>query len=245
MNDDANYQFYTDLARWWPLISPPSDFIEEAAYFATLFCEAKARDVLELGSGGGSNAVHLKAEFDLVLVDLSSAMIEESRKLNPKLVHVVGDMRTVRLDRRFDAVFLHDAIDYMYEIDDLRAALATARAHLEVGGTAVIAPDHVFETFEDDSDFGGADGELGRGVRFAEWTYDPDPTDTWIETDYVFIVRQSAGVIETVAETHRTGLFAVDTWLAELDLAGFDAEVRIEDTTEDREPRRVFVGRAR
>ena len=81
------------------------------------------REVLELGSGGGNNAVHLKAGFDLTLVDLSAEMVAVSQPLNPECDHVVGDMRTVRLGRTFDAVFVHDAVAYMLTEDDLRAAM--------------------------------------------------------------------------------------------------------------------------
>ncbi|MEA2702730.1 MAG: hypothetical protein QOD63_675, partial [Actinomycetota bacterium] len=68
--------------------------------------------MLELGSGGGHNAVHLVADFAMTLVDLSDQMLDVSRRLNPGCEHVVGDMRTVRLGRSFDAVFVHDAVDY-------------------------------------------------------------------------------------------------------------------------------------
>ena len=69
--------------------------------------------VLELGSGGGNNASHLKRHFTLTLVDRSPEMLELSRGLNPELEHVEGDMRTMRLDRTFDAVFVHDALAYI------------------------------------------------------------------------------------------------------------------------------------
>ncbi|MHC4615594.1 MAG: class I SAM-dependent methyltransferase, partial [Planctomycetota bacterium] len=57
--------------------------------------------VLELGSGGGNNASHLKKWFDMTLVDLSPHMLEVSRALNPECSHQQGDMRTVRLGTLF------------------------------------------------------------------------------------------------------------------------------------------------
>jgi hypothetical protein len=67
------HRFYGELAEWWPLISPPEEYAEEAAYAATVLASASVpvREVLELGSGGGHNAVHLKAYFTMTLVDLS------------------------------------------------------------------------------------------------------------------------------------------------------------------------------
>jgi hypothetical protein len=109
------HRFYSDLAEWWPLISPPEEYVEEAAFAASLLrmADPPTRTVLELGSGGGNNAFYLKHEFEMTLVDLSDDMLAVSRELNPECEHLQGDMRTVRLGRTFDAVFLHDAIDYM------------------------------------------------------------------------------------------------------------------------------------
>ncbi len=65
------------------------DCTEEAAFAAGVLASASipVHDVHELGSGGGSNAVHLKAHFALTLVDLSEGMLEVSRRLNPECQH--------------------------------------------------------------------------------------------------------------------------------------------------------------
>lgn len=44
-------------------------------------------------------------------------------------------------------------------------------------------------------------------------------------------------------DTHRTGVFGRDVWLGLLAGVGFDASTITEETTEDRPPREVFVGR--
>ena len=189
--------------------------------------------MLELGSGGGSNAVHLKDRYELTLTDLSAEMLEVSRRLNPELEHVQGDMRSLRLDRTFDAVLVHDAIDYMTTEADLRAALDTAYAHCD--RLALFIPDEIAETFEPGTDHGGS-GD----VRYLEWCYDPDPADTWTLTEYVFLLRGPNGV-RSVHETHRHGLFPRATWLRLLAQAGFrDASAILEQTTEDRAARVLF-----
>ena len=186
------HRFYVDLAPWWPLISPPQEYEEEAAFAAKIIETASipVREVLELGSGGGHNAVYLKAKFALTLVDLSAQMILQSQLLNPECEHHVGDMRTVRLGREFDAVFVHDAVDYMTTEGDLRLAIQTAFAHCRPGGVAVFVPDDTVETFEPGTDHGGSDSADGRGVRYLEWTWDPDPSDTWVATEYAFLLRE-------------------------------------------------------
>jgi SAM-dependent methyltransferase len=237
------YRFYGELASWWPLISPASDYEEEAAELAALLHEASipVRDVLELGSGGGHNASYLKAWFTLTLVDLSPDMLDVSRRLNPGCEHLQGDMRTVRLGRLFDAVFVHDAVDYMTTQDDLRQALATAFAHCRPGGVAVVLPDHTTEIFEPGTDHGGHDSEDGRGIRYLEWTWDPDPADTWVHTAYAFVLRHADGTVESSHETHRLGLFPRGTWLRLLRDVGFEPRLHRERSTEDRPPRDVFV----
>jgi SAM-dependent methyltransferase len=164
---------YTDLADWWPLLSAPADYAEEAEFFRAALVDAcirPARTVLELGSGGGNNASHLKAHFEMSLVEPAPGMLAVSRALNPECEHVAGDMRTVRLGRTFDAVFVHDAVCYMTTETDLRLAIETAWVHCAPGGAALFAPDHVRETFRPPyTDHGGEDGPA-RALRYVEWT---------------------------------------------------------------------------
>ena len=86
------HRLYGELASWWPLISPPEEYAEEAAFAASLLRTANppTRTVLELGSGGGNNAFHLKNEFEMTLVDLSDEMLTVSRQLNPDCDHLAG-----------------------------------------------------------------------------------------------------------------------------------------------------------
>ena len=107
---------YSDLAPWFHLLTHPSDYTDEAEFVTRVVDEVvgeDARTLLELGSGGGNNASHLKARFECTLTDLSPEMLALSRTLNPECEHLEGDMRTLRLDRTFDIVFIHDAISYL------------------------------------------------------------------------------------------------------------------------------------
>lgn len=231
--------FYDKLAGWWPLISPPSEYAEEAAFFLSLLAETTAlpsATLLELGSGGGNNAVHMKPAFSSVtLLDLSEHMLAVSRDLNPDCEHVQGDLRTVRLGRTFDVVFVHDAIDYMTTVEDLEQALQTLFIHCKSGGIALLVPDNLRDTFASSTDHGGEDGE-GRSVRFLEWTYDPDESDTTYTTDYVFVLREEGQPVKVEYDQHVGGLFRLDQWLALLAQVGFNAEFVI-----DPYARHVFV----
>ncbi len=117
---------------------------------------------------------------------------------------------------------MHDAIEYMVTESDLAAAMVTAFAHCRPGGITIMEPDHTTETFEESTGQDGSDGDDERGVRYREWTRDPDPSDTWVETHYTFEFRLADGSLNTVHETHRTGLFPNSVWKRLLSEAGFE-----------------------
>ncbi|MGZ9225525.1 MAG: class I SAM-dependent methyltransferase [Anaerolineales bacterium] len=232
-------KMYSELATWWPLLSPVEEYAEEAAFFGQLFSKAglpSASSLLELGCGGGSNAFYLKKVFaHLTLTDLSPQMLAISQVLNPECEHVRGDMRTLRLGNIYDAVFVHDAIDYMTTVQDLSQAIETAFIHCKAGGTALFVPDHVRETFQPSTDHGGSDGD-DRGLRYLEWTYDPDENDTMYTTEYVFLLREGNGPAQVEHEQHICGLFLRADWLNLLQDAGFQPEI-----IRDEYQRDVFV----
>jgi SAM-dependent methyltransferase len=221
----GDYRLYTELAGWWPLISPPEEYTKEAAHLAAVFAAATppVREVLDLGSGGGHVAVHLKRRFALTLVDASEQMLAVSRELNPECEHVRGDMRTVRLGRAFDAVLVHDAVDYMTSEDDLRQVIETAFAHCRPGGLGVFVPDYLADTFRAASGGGGGRDDAGRQASFREWAWDPDPADEWIQVEYEFTLHAADGTVQVAREAHRLGAFRRDTWLRLLAGAGFDS----------------------
>jgi SAM-dependent methyltransferase len=236
-------KLYRELAEWWPLFSPPGeDYAAEAAYVRGLIeerAQGPVRTLLELGSGGGNNASHLKANYALTLVDIAPEMLAVSRALNPECEHIEADMTNVRLGRVFDAVFVHDAVGYLTREVDLAAAMETAAVHCRPGGVAIFAPDCVRETFAPGTDDGGADGE-GRALRYLEWTHDPDPNDTTYAVDYAIVMRDASGDSRVVHDRHVEGLFPRATWQTLLDAVGFDVSVVVDPWGRD-----LFVGRRR
>ena len=225
-------------------MSAPADYAEEATVYGDLLIASGVkplRSVLELGSGGGNNASHMKARFALTLVELSPGMLEVSKRLNPECTHHQGDMRSVRLDRQFDAVFVHDAICYMATIDDLCRAMETAFVHCRPGGVALFCPDHVTETFEPSTDHGGHDGE-GRAFRYLEWTWDPDPSDGTYTVDFSFLLRTGTET-RVMHDRHVEGLFTRATWLDTLRSVGFQPESRMYSHSEVERPIEMFLAR--
>ena len=233
-------RMYSELATWWPLLSPPSHYVEEAAdllpdILATP--DRKPETLLELGAGGGSLAYHLKGRLRLTLTDISPDMLAQSRRVNPECEHIVGDMRSLDLRRRFDVVFIHDAIMYATTPAAVNATLQTAARHCRPGGVIVVVPDHVRETFEPAVETGGEDGPDGRGLRYVLWTWDPDPADMTYEAAYGFLLRDANGRVSFEGEQQTVGIFARADWLAWLREAGFAPQVRTDPWNRD-----VFAG---
>ncbi|MBP7431896.1 MAG: class I SAM-dependent methyltransferase [Candidatus Hydrogenedentes bacterium] len=216
-------RLYRDLADWYPLLTPVGDYAEEAAFYQRLFethCRRPPRTLLDLGSGGGHNAAHLKASLACTLVDLEPAMLALSRRLNPECAHVQDDMRSVRLGRVFDCVLMHDAVSYMTSRADLASAIATAFVHTAPGGVALFQPDFVAETFTPGTETGGSDA-AGRALRYLEWRWIPDSKDGAYVTDMAYLLRDGSGAVEVVHDHHVMGLFPRAVWLELIAAAGF------------------------
>jgi SAM-dependent methyltransferase len=245
MTDGHELRLYDELASCWPLLSAPEEYEEEADFYGRLLtdaCEVKPGTVLELGSGGGNNASHLKHRFAMTLVDLSPQMLEVSRALNPECEHALGDMRTVRLGRAFDAVFVHDAIMHMTTFEDLRQVFETAYTHCRPGGAALFAPDRVRETFRPSTDHGGRDAGR-RGARYVAWAWDPDPRDSRFTVDFAYLLRVEDGTVRVEHERHTEGLFSRDAWMQGLRDVGFAAESLPYEFSGYEGRLEVFIGR--
>jgi hypothetical protein len=145
-----------------------------------------------------------------------------SRSINPECEHLLGDMRQLRLGRPFDAVFAHDALDYLLTLDDLARMAETAWVHCRPGGAVLLVPDCVRETFKPATEHGGHDGPQ-RALRYLEWSWDPDPSDQTYHSEMVYLMRHADGTVRVQHEQHLLGLFSRADWLAALTEAGFQA----------------------
>ena len=222
---DGRHRLYSDLTHLWPLMSPPDHYKEEARYWLRELRSRLApgrRRILDLGTGGGNHLHQLTAEFDATAVDLSEAMLSHSRRLNPGVVHHIGDMRTVRLGETFDAVLVHDAISYMSTEADLLAVFATARSHLRPGGLLITAPDDYTDTFAPPR----VDYQTNRNAN---------------DTTYVFFIKRD-GELRVEVDRHVTGLFPMATWERLLTEGGFEVDRVDYPVSKDGRPMYLWAG---
>lgn len=215
-------RLYHELAGWFHLLTAPHDYAEEAVVIASTLDSLARRDVrtvLELGAGGGNNASWLKHRYAMTLTDISAAMLELSRSINPECEHIEGDMRTLRLGRRFDAVLIHDAIMHLTTAEDVVAAIATAAEHLDLGGVVLIVPDATTETYRSRTESGGHDGD-GRAMRYLMWNHEPEGNTH--RTTMVYVLEDESGT-RVEHEIWTIGLFPRATWLRLIEAAGLEA----------------------
>lgn len=228
MSDDRPL-IYSDLADWFHLLTAPEDYAEEAGIYLRDLVEActfEPRTMLELGSGGGNNASHLKAHLDITLTDLSPEMLALSRTLNPELEHIESDMRTLRLGRQFDLVFAHDAVSYLLDEESVRQAVRTAWEHLRPGGAALFAPDDLAEHWAESEDCGGHDGADGRALRYLEWTHRVGIEAPLYFADYAYLLREDDGSVRVAKDRHTCAAHPGPTWIAAFEDCGFAVDVK-------------------
>lgn len=232
---------YEELLPWYRLLDPTADHEDEASRYRDVLVAAvpEGRNLLELGSGAGSNASFLKQRFQCTLTDISEGMLALSRELNPECEHLLGDMRSLRLERRFDVVFVQDAVCYMHSEAELKSAMETAFVHLKPGGAVLFAPDADRDSFVEHTSLYESD-EGTRSLRCMEWTWDPDPSDTLYSVEYALLLRDGAE-LRAVHDRHIEGLFARETWLGLLGSVGFRGQV-VTRQLDDGGPDYMFLG---
>lgn len=218
-------RMYHEFADWFHLLTAPEDYAEEAGFFFGLVKDALGRTPrswLELGSGGGNNASHYApwVEGDVVLSDRSAEMLALSKRLNPTLEHVPGDMTAVRIGRQFDVVFVHDAASYLTTEDQVRQLADTVFAHCAPGGVVLLCPDNTAENLTFETDHGGHDGD-GRALRYLEWSYPGRPGTYEFNIDYVTVMHEDGKPTRVELDHHINGALPRPVWLDALLAAGF------------------------
>lgn len=106
--------------------------------------EASGGPVLELGAGTGRIAIATaRAGIDVVMVDRTPPMIErarerlakEPRRVRERIELVEGDLREVRIERRFPLVTApFNVLQHVYGREDFERALCTVKHHLAPEG---------------------------------------------------------------------------------------------------------------
>jgi ubiquinone/menaquinone biosynthesis C-methylase UbiE len=97
--------------------------------------------LLDMACGTGTHAGFLSQYYQVTGADLNSRMLKVARKKHPEIKFVEGDMRSLKLGRKFDVITcLFSAIGYMKTKADLRLTLRSMSRHLLPGGVLLVEP---------------------------------------------------------------------------------------------------------
>ncbi|MFI7110323.1 class I SAM-dependent methyltransferase [Nonomuraea sp. NPDC050227] len=114
------------------------DYVHDVQFWCDL-AEASGRRVLELAAGTGRLSLPIAARgIDVVGLDIAQAMLSRAKSKagadGPRFL--VGDMRDFDLDQRFDLIMIAcSSICHLLSDDDVLSCFASARRHLDAGGT--------------------------------------------------------------------------------------------------------------
>jgi len=203
-------------AQYYDLLYAGKSYASEAQYVHKLIQSFApgALSVLDLGCGTGAHAVQLAREgYRIHGIDLSTDMLERAKSRlavlpsgqASRLEFSQGDIRTVRINDKFDVVIsLFDVISYQTTNEDLRAAFATAKAHLKSGGVFIL-----------DCWYGPAvlsdrpavrvkrvENEEIAIMRIAEPVMYPN--ENYVDVNYQLLVKHKTnGIVDELHECHR------------------------------------------
>lgn len=215
-------RLYRDLSWTWPIISPPEDYIEESERIKRLIrkhSKIPVKTLLNLGCGGGHVDWVLKKYFAITGVDISPNMLKNARKLNPQITYFKADIRTVRLKKEFDAVVLHDSVNYMLTRNDLKAVFKTAYVHLKPGGVLwTYVEEH--NKIQQNRTKLSTSKQGNTEITFIENYYDPNPRDTTYEFVFVYLIRKNKK-LRIHTDRHLCGIFKLKTWFSVIREVGF------------------------
>ena len=204
------WKVYNELAWVDEILAGPEAGEDEVVAAIQLLknkISAPTPTMLHLGCGAGGYDFHFKQHFTVTGVDLSPGMLELARKTNPDVEYLLGDMRSLGLDRKFDAVVIPDSIAYMCTLADLRQAIGTAAAHLKAGGILLVVA-HAKEEFRNNNfAYTAAKGDIH--VTVFENNHIVD--DSTYEAAMIYLIRRGRET-EIHHEIHTLGLFTREEW---------------------------------
>ena len=219
MGDYANAAEFYDL-----LYCGEKDYEAEARLLADLIrsSDPEAKSVLDVGCGTGTHARHLLDQgFEVDGVDLEPAFVEIASEKCPEGRYRVGDMRTLDLPERYDAVLcLFSAIGYVVHEEALMETLKSLARHVKPGGVLMVDP--WFEPGE------LTDGWITTLVAQGEEATASRMSRTVIEAtvsrlEFEYLIGTAKG-IERRSEVHELGLFTRHQMEAAFAAAGLSVE---------------------
>ncbi len=232
---------YSQAAEFYDVLyRGDKDYAAEADLLAGLIHESNpgAASLLDVGCGTGAHARCLvDSGFSVDGVDIEPAFVELARAKCPEGSFRIGDMRTLDLPERYDAVLcLFSAIGYVRDEAALRTTIQRLSGHLEPAGVLVVDP--WFEPGQ------LTDGWISTTVGKGEDVTVCRMSRTLIHGDvsrleFEYLIGTSGG-LERRSEVHELGLFTQQ----QMEAAFVAAGLTVQRKTKALRTRGIYVGMA-
>ena len=204
---------FNAYASYYNLLYQDKDYAAEVDYIDRLLVRhgLAGRDLLEFGSGTGRHGRLLASRgYRVTGIERSPEMIAQAAVTDGFRCQA-GDIRTVRLGQRFDAVLaLFHVISYQVTNADVRATLASAAEHLTPGGLFVFDVWYSPAVYAKKPDV-RIKRLTGNGVEITRIA-EPElyPNENRVDVRYTFFVGEAgSGVYQTFTEIHSMRHFSL------------------------------------
>ena len=201
--------FRKKYSKIYNLIYKKKCYKKESDYIITLLKKNQIlhNNILELGMGTGNHAIHMiNKNYDVTGVEKSYEMLKIAKKI-PKLICILEDIRSVRLNKNFDAVIsLFHVINYMLTNSDINNFFKTANIHLKKGGLLI------FDTWNDkiikigevfENKFFKIDSYVIQRISSSKTI-----KNKVISINFKFIVKKNSKIISSFFEKHLIRYFS-------------------------------------
>ena len=219
-------------ADFYDALYADKDYESEVRFLVDVFSEYGVHagaSILDLGCGTGGHAIPLAYRgYSVVGVDRSQEMIDQAvakaARESVSAEFTVGDVRSLRLGRTFDAVIsMFAVVSYQLSNEDLAAMFETAASHLEPGGL------FVFDVWFGPAVLSERPEARSKTVQTAEGetitriaTPALDVVEQTVRVDYELSRMRGPVLLETARESHTVRFLFVQEIRQLLASAGFE-----------------------
>ena len=135
---------YNKLAKYYDKLYIWKDYKAESQKICDYIKKYKTsggNDMLDVACGTGNHIPYLKKYFKITGIDIDQDMLKIARKKYPEVKFIRDDMRTFRINRRFDVIIcLFSSIAHLKTYTNLKKTIKNFATHLKPGGVAIIEP---------------------------------------------------------------------------------------------------------